>query len=118
MAKNLGDKLIVIVNSDRQALLKKERVFQKEDERLEIISSLKDVDKAILSIDTDRTVRETIASIEPTPYAFCNGGDQNNQSIPEVDICMKKDIELIDSLGEKIQSSSWLIKGGSNIEKK
>jgi cytidyltransferase-like protein len=107
-AREFGDRLVVIVNSDHQAKLKKGRSFMPEDERLLIVSSLKVVDKAILSIDQDRTVCETIASITPTPYAFCNGGDQNNDSIPETDICKTKGIELIDGLGDKIQSSSWL----------
>ncbi len=41
---------------------------------------------------------------------FANGGDQNNDSIPEVSICKELGIELIEGLGEKIQSSSWLLK--------
>ena len=36
MAKKLGDKLIVIVNSDYQAGLKKGTSFMPEDDRLEI----------------------------------------------------------------------------------
>jgi len=41
--------------------------------------------------------------------AFANGGDQNNDIIPERSICEKLGIELIDGLGGKIQSSSWLL---------
>ena len=41
---------------------------------------------------------------------FANGGDQNNNSIPEVSICKELGIELIEGLGDKIQSSSWLLK--------
>ena len=41
--------------------------------------------------------------------AFANGGDQTNETIPEADICRTFDIELIDGLGDKIQSSSWLL---------
>ena len=41
---------------------------------------------------------------------FANGGDQNNDTIPERDICEKLNIQLIDGLGDKIQSSSWLLK--------
>ena len=41
--------------------------------------------------------------------AFANGGDQTNNTIPEKDICNTFDIELIDGLGDKIQSSSWLL---------
>jgi len=40
---------------------------------------------------------------------FANGADQNNASIPEVPICKTLGIELINGLGDKIQSSSWLL---------
>ena len=40
---------------------------------------------------------------------FGNGGDQNNESIPEKPICEKLGIDLVDRLGNKIQSSSWLL---------
>ena len=40
---------------------------------------------------------------------FANGGDQNNDTIPESVICNKLGIILIDGLGDKIQSSSWLL---------
>ena len=43
---------------------------------------------------------------------FCNGGDQFNDIIPEASICEERGIKLVDGLGDKIQSSSWLIKGG------
>jgi hypothetical protein len=42
---------------------------------------------------------------ETYQLAFANGGDKNNYSIPEVPICQTLGIELIDGLGEKIQSS-------------
>ena len=41
---------------------------------------------------------------------FANGGDQNIDSIPEVPICKEKGISLFEGLGDKIQSSSWLLK--------
>ena len=114
-AKAQGDILIVIVNSDCQRELKGSKEFQDESERLFIVSSLKMVDETILSIDKDRTVIQTIQKLhaifskEYTLF-FANGGDQNNQSIPEKDICIQLGIQLIDNLGQKIQSSSWLLK--------
>jgi bifunctional ADP-heptose synthase (sugar kinase/adenylyltransferase) len=80
------------------------------DERIKIIQELKCVDYVVKSVDIDRTVRKTLATVEPRPTYFCNGGDQNNQSIPEAEICETLGIELVDGLGDKIQSSSWLIK--------
>jgi len=111
-SRTLGDKLVVIVNSDLQATLKKGKPFMPEQERCKIIGALRCVDKVVLSIDKDRTVCETLRSLEPVPSYFCNGGDQNNNTIPEGVVCSEKDIELRDGFGEKIQSSSWLIKGG------
>ena len=68
-----------------------------------------------LHIDKDRTVVESIKMIfnlfgNEYNLSFANGGDQNNDTIPERPICEELKIELIDGLGKKIQSSSWLIK--------
>ena len=80
-----------------------------------IVSSLRIVDKTIISIDKNRTVCETIEKIhaqygEKYHLYFANGGDQNNETIPEKGICNNLGIKLIDGLGDKIQSSSWLLK--------
>ncbi len=114
-AKALADELFVIVNSDLQRGLKGSKEFQKEDERLFIVQNIKAVDKAIISVDKDRTVCESIRTIfenygQDYELGFANGGDQDNNSIPEAPICKELNIELIDGLGDKIQSSSWLLK--------
>jgi cytidyltransferase-like protein len=114
-AKLNGDELFVIVNSDYQRVLKGSKEFQDENERLYVVESLKLVDKCILSIDRDRTVIESIKKIffqfeNQYVFSFANGGDQNNDTIPERAICEELGIELIDGLGGKIQSSSWLLK--------
>lgn len=114
-AKNNADELFVIVNSDFQRELKGSKEFQDEDERIIIISNFSIVDRAILSIDKDRTVIETIRKIAADfgkmyDLSFANGGDQNNNTIPEKPICEELGISLIDGLGDKIQSSSWLLK--------
>ncbi len=113
-AKQHADYLFVIVNSDLQRKLKGSKPFQDEKERMIIVNSIKGVDKAILSIDKDRTVCETIKKIaqeygEEYSLAFANGGDQNNDTIPEKPICEQLGVKLIDGLGDKIQSSSWLL---------
>jgi cytidyltransferase-like protein len=113
-AKNLGDELFVIVNNDFQRQLKGSKEFQEESERVFIIENIIFVNKVFLSIDQDRTVIETIKLIynqfsSSYDLAFANGGDQNNNSIPERKICEELGIKLIDELGTKIQSSSWLL---------
>jgi cytidyltransferase-like protein len=114
-AKALCDELFVIVNNDHQRALKGSKAFQDEDERMMIVSNIKSVDKAFLSVDKDRTVCESIRQLaekhgKDYDLAFANGGDQNNETIPEIPVCKELGVALIDGLGDKIQSSSWLLK--------
>ena len=113
-AKEVGDLLIVIVNNDKQREMKGSQFFQDQDERIKIIRALSIVDMAWISIDEDSTQNATLKLMVDKFYgsmklAFANGGDQNNDTIPEAEICKMFDIELIDGLGDKIQSSSWLL---------
>ena len=114
-AKTKGDKLWVIINSDLQRELKGSKAFMDEDERLIIVKAIGIVDKGLVSIDKDKTQCETLRFLAKEHNAdydllFANGGDQNNYSIPEAPICEKVGIGLIEGLGDKIQSSSWLLK--------
>ena len=113
-AKEQGDLLWVIVNNDLQRELKGSKEFQDEKERLAIVQALRAVDLAVISIDKDRTVRQSLRHLKSVfglehDLYFANGGDQNNTSIPETETCNEIGIKLIDGLGEKIQSSSWLL---------
>jgi cytidyltransferase-like protein len=114
-AKEKGEKLIVIINNDNQRTLKGSKAFMLQEERMLIIKELKITDEVILSIDEDKTVCATIQKIHnefSSQYKlfFANGGDQNNDSIPEVKVCKDLGIGLIQGLGDKIQSSSLLLK--------
>ena len=114
LAKKKGDILIAIVNSDKQQELKGSKKFMLEDERLLIIGELKIVDKVFLSIDIDRSVCKTIGKIHSMfssthTLFFANGGDQNIETAPEVEVCKNLGISFLDGLGDKIQSSSWLL---------
>ena len=104
LAKQLGDKLYVIVNNDFQAVLKKQTSFMNENDRLEIIKSLSIVDNAFLSIDQDKSVSKTLEKIKPD--IFGNGGDQIKGSILEEETCIRNNIKIVDQLGKKIRSSS------------
>ena len=113
-AKAQGDQLFVIINNDHQRALKGSAEFMLEAERLLLVKALAITDKVLLSIDKDRTVCATIEYIYKAfgnefELFFANGGDQNNNTSPEVPICKKYGIGLLDGLGEKIQSSSWLL---------
>ena len=114
-AKVKGDKLFVIVNNDYQRELKGSKQFMLEKERVLIVNELLVTNHVMLSVDKDRTVCKSLEKISNKfgskyDLYFANGGDQNNQSIPEIDVCNKLGIGLIEGLGDKIQSSSWLLK--------
>ncbi len=112
LAKKLGDKLIVIVNNDKQAALKKGKEFMPFKERLEIVKALRCVDEVFASIDEDKTVCKSLEALNPD--IFAKGGDRMAGEIPEGEVCRRLGIKIIDGLGEKIQSSSDLI---ANSEK-
>ena len=114
MAKNLGDKLVVIVNNDFQQNLKIGKIYQNENFRLNIIKSLKPVDEVFLSVDKDPSVCKSIETLyndqkyyyPEAEIIFAKGGDRFIGNIPEVEICNRLGIKIIDGLGEKIYSST------------
>jgi D-beta-D-heptose 7-phosphate kinase/D-beta-D-heptose 1-phosphate adenosyltransferase len=106
LARELGDKLVVIVNNNDQCILKKGKPFMDELDRVEIVKSLKMVDEVFLSIDKDKTVCASLEEIKPD--IFANGGDRSTGEVPESSICKKYNIKMIDGLGNKIRSSSDL----------
>ena len=106
LAKKLGDKLIVIINSDLQATLKKGKSFMNEQDRLKIVSALKCVDEVFLSIDKDKSQCKSLRYLKPN--IFAKGGDRISSEIPESKVCKELNIKIIDGLGAKIRSSSKL----------
>lgn len=113
-AKKLGDHLVVIVNNDHQACLKKGEPFMQEADRVKIVESLKVVDEVFLSIDKDASVCESLRAIKPD--IFANGGDRLNTEILESAVCRELGIEIIDGLGEKIRNSSDFIAKAKSSE--
>ena len=108
------DHVIVGLNSDDWLTRKKGRAFMTYDVRKTILQSIKYVEWAMVSIDQDKTQIKSIEEVHAIYGAthqlmFANGGDQNNNTIPEADICRELGVVLVDGLGEKIQSSSWLL---------
>ena len=115
LAKAKGEQLFVIVNNDHQRALKESKEFMLEEERVLLVKELTVVNQVILSIDRDKTVCATLEKIHKDfsknfELFFANGGDQNNDTIPERGVCEEMNVALIDGLGDKIQSSSWLLK--------
>jgi len=109
LARDLGDKLVVILNNDKQAALKKGKSFMPLEERKTILEAIRYVDEVFVSIDNDTSVRKSLKYIRPD--IFANGGDRYEYEIPEAKTCLDYNIKMVDGLGKKIQSSSDLIKG-------
>jgi len=114
-ARAMGDRVVAIVNNDAQQMLKKGKIIMNEQERYEIVSSIKYVDDVWLANDTDRTVCQTLLSITNyRPYfgnelIFANGGDRDSaKQVPEADICARAGIKMIFDCGgtEKLNSST------------
>lgn len=117
-AKAMGDKLIVVVNNDRQQILKKGKVILDEQNRMRLMKALRDVDDVLVSIDEDpgqaltlRKVRELYPDDE---LIFANGGDRdpNKHALPEneTQACLDCNISTVFGVGshevEKRDSSS------------
>ena len=113
-ARKLGDFLVIGANSDEWLRRKKKKEFMPWIERANIIDNLSVVDDVYEFFDDDGSSKDAIVRVrEAYPDAhiiFANGGDQVNDTIPERQVCDWLGIKLIDGLGDKIQSSSWLIK--------
>ena len=118
-ARNLGDFLIVIVNSDEQVETKGSIPFMNEDDRLNIITNIKGVDRAVLAIDKDssvcQTIREEFKRLQNDPFfeemIFANGGDRKQGGVPEDILEEELGVRMFYNTGrDKVQSSSELIK--------
>lgn len=110
-AANMADKLIVIVNNDVQQKIKKGKIILDERNRLRLISALKYVDDAVLSIDKEPPVIETIRIIareHPNDeIIFANGGDRSSAKVvPETLVCKEHGIRMIYGVGGKHKADS------------
>jgi cytidyltransferase-like protein len=98
-AKALAPHLVVIVNNDRQQLLKKGRILMTEDDRLAIVAELRSVDEAFVAVDDDATVVASLHHVrERHPDAellFCNGGDRSSAGeVPSAETHLTEEIGL------------------------
>ena len=112
-AKEMGDRLIVIVNNDRQQLLKKGKVIMSEEERLEVVGAVRYVDEALIALDDDPSIVRTLDQVardhQGERLIFANGGDrQSAEDVPETEVCERYGIEMRFGVGgfDKLNSSS------------
>lgn len=113
-ARNLGDVLIVGINSDEWLIRKKGKYFLPFIERKIILQSIKDVDTVIDFDDSDNSARDAILIVRKMYPAckiiFANGGDRTKNNIPEMSI-NDSNIEFVFGVGgsDKKNSSRWIL---------
>ena len=115
-ARELGDSLIVGVNSDEWLRRKKGQEFMPWEERATIIAALHNVDRVINFDDSDNSAKDAIRKVrEIYPQAqiiFANGGDRTKENIPEMDLLEEMlYLDFVFGVGgeDKKNSSSWIL---------
>lgn len=97
-AAKLGDRLVVILNSDDFLISKRGFIFRTLEDRKEIMESIKGVDEVIASVDEDQTVCKTLRLIKPD--IFAKGGPRTGpENIPEAETCRKIGCKLVTNVG-------------------
>jgi D-beta-D-heptose 7-phosphate kinase/D-beta-D-heptose 1-phosphate adenosyltransferase len=118
-AKQLGDYLVVGVNSDDWLVRKKDKYFLPLKERVAIITALKHVDWVVVIDDKDSTaidaIDQTRSMFPKAKIIFANGGDRTKDNIPEMS-CGDHNIEFAFGVGgdNKMNSSSWILRDWEN----
>lgn len=111
-AKQLGDKLIVGLNSDAWLTRKKGQPFMPYYERMMIVGNLHMVDETIQFDDSDNSSINAIERVKldypDAEIIFANGGDRTASNIPEMSV---KDVVFKFGVGgeNKTNSSSWIL---------
>ncbi|TSC51992.1 MAG: Glycerol-3-phosphate cytidylyltransferase [Parcubacteria group bacterium LiPW_39] len=84
-----------------------------QNERKKVIEALKPVDRVILTKHKpntdDLSVCRELEEIKPD--IFAQGGDRNVKNIPPCEVELQRTIgfKVVENVGRKIQSSSWLL---------
>ena len=119
-ARQLGDKLVVGLNSDAWLSRKKGAAFMPWGERATIIAALSVVDRVITFNDNDDSAKDAIRkarSIFPNhDIIFANGGDRTQHNIPEMDLLKEYlNLQFVFGVGgeDKKNSSSWILSNWS-----
>lgn len=113
-ASKKGNILIILLNDDDWLINKKGKAFMPFDERKKILESIKNVDQVIKNENDEHGTAinglEEIKKLYPNDnILFCNGGDRNNNNVPEI---LVSGIELLSGIGGNVKqnSSSWILK--------
>ena len=119
-ARQLGDQLIVGLNSDAWLARKKGQPFMPLEERRKIVGSLKDVTATVIYNDDDNSscgaIEELLKHLgHNDELIFANGGDRTKENIPEMRITDSR-VKFVFSVGgdNKMNSSSWILREWKN----
>lgn len=113
-AKQLGDVLVVGLNSDAWLARKKGQPFMPYSERASVVFALQNVNGIILFDDSDNSSRDAIVRLRKeypdAEIIFANGGDRTQDNIPEMDI-EDDNVQFVFGVGgeDKANSSSWIL---------
>jgi len=116
-AKELGDWLIVGINSDAWLTRKKGKPFLPVWERVAILHGIKYIDQVVFFDDlADRDdsachfIKETLKLFKDSEIIFANGGDRTRDNIPEMSITDPR-LSFVFGVGgeNKLNSSSKII---------
>lgn len=122
-ARQLGDILVVGLNSDAWLTRKKGKPFMPWTERAAVLEAIKWVDRVYAFDDSDDTAIDAIRYMRDYFYyadlVFANGGDRTDKNIPEMD-CGIERVEFIFGVGgeDKKNSSSWILEEWKKCQEK
>lgn len=112
-ARAMGDKLIVLVDNDKQQIIKKGKIILPEANRLRLIRALRAVDEAYISLGDEagqvKSLEMLVGKYPNDQLVFGNGGDRKVEGdITEADFCRKHTIEMVFGVGgnDKVDSST------------
>lgn len=116
-ARELGNRLVVGVNSDAWLTRKKGRPFMPLEERAGVIQALSMVDAVIAfdeTYDADNSaikfIEDTLLNYPEVQVVFANGGDRTQENIPEMSITNSRlSFEFGVGGKDKSNSSSWIL---------
>ena len=115
-ARELGDSLVVGLNSDEWLRRKKGQEFMPWEERASIIANLYSVSRVINFDDSDNSAKNAIRKVRAIhPHSqiiFANGGDRTKENIPEMDLLREMlHLDFVFGVGgdDKKNSSSWIL---------
>lgn len=113
-AKQIGDFLVVGLNSDNWLKAKKATNFMSFDQRKKIIESIKYVDKVISFDDSDGSAYDAIMQVKAlypgNKISVANGGDRKESNAPAKELSVNNVNYVWGIGGPKTDSSSAILK--------